>query len=457
MRRLALALALVAALGAPVRAQDPSPAPPPVAPAASEDAPATSLTLEAALREALEQSPSLRQARSRIREATHRLEEVQAGGNPQIGLQAGYNYLTPTLDFAMPGMAPLAIVRHDNWQAGVQLQQALFTFGRLEWAAEAATLARDAAREEYRREAQDLLARTAQAWLDYAWRQDEARVAAERLEARRAHRHDSETMYQAGSAARYDTLASQASESDAEQKLLAARHRAEVARARLQVLLGRPVEAPLAVAAQAMPEPPLEDRAAGFARAREKRPELAALKKALQATRARVHLEESQDNPSVGLATGYTRRTGTAFQTEDMFSAGLNLSFPLWDGGAAAARAAQAREAAVQLEEGLVGLERQVSLDVEEAWLDLEESRQRIGVARAGLAQASEAARMARLRYQVGAGTNLELLESQSALSQAQLDLSQCEFQMRSAWIRWLKATSGEFPVALPEPEETTG
>lgn len=403
------------------------------------------LTLPEALQEALDHSPVLRQYRSRYREAGFRVDEAHAGGLPQISLDAGYTRIEPTLDFGT-----LPVVVNDNWSVGVQLRQALLTFGRLEWASEAAQLAQQAAREEYRQQAEDLMARVSQAFLEYAWRQDEVRVAAERLEARRAHLRDVEKMYEAGSVANYDRLATQAAESEAEQRLLAAQHRVELAKARLQVLLGRPLDQPLAISLEGVPEPPAEDRAAGVSRAFERRPELAALGKAVEAARARISLAEAQGAPTFGLETGYVRRTATAFQTDWQFQAGVGLHVPLFDGGATAARAAQAREAAVQLEEMLAGVRQQVTLDVEEAWLDLEEARRQVDVARAHLDGATEADRVAALRYRVGVSTNLELLEAQSSLAQARSGWSEAGFRLRSAWVRWVRATSGDFAVAVP-------
>lgn len=407
------------------------------------------LTLPQALQEALDHSPVLRQYRSRYREAGFRVDEAHAGGLPQISLDAGYMRIDPTLDFNSPA-GPMPIVVNNNWQVGLQLRQALATFGRLEWASEAAQLAQQAAREEYRQQAEDLMARVSQAFLEYAWRQDEVRVAAERLEARRAHLRDVEKMYEAGSVANYDRLATTAAESEAEQRLLAAQHRVELAKARLQVLLGRPVDEPLAISLEGVPEPPAEDRAAGISRAFERRPELAALGKAVGAARARTSLAEAQGAPTFGLETGYVRRTATAFQTDWQFQAGVGLHVPLFDGGATEARAAQAREAAVQLEEMLAGVRQQVTLDVEEAWLDLDEARRQVDVARAHLDGATEADRVAALRYRVGVSTNLELLEAQTSLAQARSGWSEAGFRLRSAWVRWLRATSGDFAVAVP-------
>lgn len=455
-----LALLLTGAARAEEAASQAPPAPPatqaPAAPAWSslffDSTPRPGLTLAQALQEALDHSPALRQYRSRVREAGYRIDEAESGGLPQLGLQAGYTRIEPTLDFQSPA-GPMPIVVNDNWQVGLQIRQALLTFGRLKWAAEAATLAKEAAREEYRQQAEDLMARVSQTFLEYAWRQDEVRVAKERLEARQAHLRDVEKMYQAGAVANYDKLATTAAVAEAEQRLLAAQHRVDLARTRLQVLLGRPVDEPLDISLAGVSEPPLEDRADGVERAFARRPELAALGKAVEAARARVSLAESQDAPSVGLETGYVRRTGTAFQTDWQFTAGVGLSVPLFDGGATVARAAQAREAALQLEEMLAGARQQVTLDVEEAWLDLDEARRQVAVAQAHLDGATEAERVARLRYRVGVSTNLELLEAQSSLAAARSGWSEAGFRLRSAWVRWLRATSGDFAVAVPAKE----
>ena len=68
-------------------------------------------------------------------------------GNPRANLYAGYTHLTPELNF---GAYPLIV--NDNYAAGILVEQALYTFGRLKWGREAARLHYQATLQSERRE-----------------------------------------------------------------------------------------------------------------------------------------------------------------------------------------------------------------------------------------------------------------------------------------------------------------
>ena len=60
-----------------------------------------------------------------------------------------------------------------------------------------------------------------------------------------------------------------------------------------------------------------------------------------------------------------------------------------------------------------------VRLDVQEAYLNLQTSAQKIEVTKTAVAQAEENLRLQRLRYQEGAGTAIELLDAVTLLTAA--------------------------------------
>ena len=61
--------------------------------------------------------------------------------------------------------------------------------------------------------------------------------------------------------------------------------------------------------------------------------------------------------------------------------------------------------------------------EVEEGFFELEASFDNIGTAELGLEQAREALRLARLRFQAGVGTQLEVINSQTDLTRAEINL----------------------------------
>ncbi len=397
------------------------------------------LTVEQAVREAEANSPALREAEARVQEAVYGVDEAGSAGRPRVGLTAGYQFLTPTLDFQSP-TGSLPIVVNHNYEFAVSLQQTLADFGRLHWSTASAELRRQSLQEDVRRQRDELRAQVRQACAA-VWLSGQSREVADQLVAsREAHVEVVGKKFRAGAVARYDLVSSQAALAEAKEQQVAAVSQETVARAQLTMLLGHPAE--LAPPEEAGGEAP--DLEAGLRQAEERRPELTSVNLAVEAARSKVRLEQSMDSPSLGFETRYAQRTATAFQTGSFWSTGLLLSVPLYDGGTSEARAGQAEAVVVQLEQSREKLRRLVALEVQEAYQQLITADQRQVLARARLEQTTEGLRIARLRYQTGVSVNQEVLDAESRFSQSQLGLREAEYQMRVARARWCKVTARE-------------
>ena len=108
---------------------------------------------------------------------------------------------------------------------------------------------------------------------------------------------------------------------------------------------------------------------------------------------------------------------------EDTYSVGAQLSWNLFEGGAAAASAAQA-ERAIEIEEANFSDERNdIRLEVESAYYNLEAFKVNIVTAEISVEQAREALELANLRLDAGVGTQLDVLTQQSNLTDAEVNL----------------------------------
>jgi outer membrane protein TolC len=138
---------------------------------------------------------------------------------------------------------------------------------------------------------------------------------------------------------------------------------------------------------------------------------------ALSATRPNVTLGASYN--VLGLISDdadYTAVRGWA----DGYQAQVQLSWNFFDGGAAKAQARQ-RELEIGIaDERFDQLLNQIRLDVERAYYDLQANFDNIQTASLGVEEATEALRLARLRFQAGVGTQLEVINQETDLTRAQ-------------------------------------
>lgn len=399
------------------------------------------LTLEAVRQRAVERSPTVRRFEARIAEARFKVDEAEVPGRPRLDFTARYTRLTPPLSFSLPGLSsPLSVIVTDNFSASVGLEQAIATFGRLHWGTLAAELAEKSTREELRREKDLLNHKAAVLYGRLLYAREVLEVARVRVGVRETHLKDVELLHQAGKAALFEVLVARTRLAEDRHRLELADQQAKLSRSQLLVLLEQPEDTDLVLEPLAEPSPPPlgNDLEQAWAR----RPELAALDWAVEAAQARVSYEESQLNPTLNFATRYEQRTPTDFSPDRQWMVGVVFSVPLYDGGLAEARAGQARSLVTQLEESRSELRRQVRLEVQQARLNLESTWRRIEVARYQLEQATEAARLAGLRYRMGVGTQSETLDADTRLGEARLARAEAWESYREAVWDWERATA---------------
>ena len=418
----------------------PHPSPPSGGPNARTPAgPPPRLTLAQAQQEALRLHPTLDEYRSRMQQARYKVDEAYAPGRPTAQLQAGYSYLTPTQNVPFSGQSlPISVT--NNYNAGATLRWTLHSFGRLKWGTMAAELTEKTAQEEYRREQLRAWEEITLAYYDLGQQAEQLRAVQADLEVQRKALADAQVQEEAGMVAHFDVLRAQAALSQSQQNLLVAQNNRSVSRARLAGLLNQPTGSDFQIEEPAMPpkeelvlEPSLQ-----FAFAH--RPDMQAFEWSVRAAEAQIGVARSESAPTLALQSDYIDRNSTTFQLSQQWTTGLTFTIPLYDGGLSEARANQAREALRQLRDNRDLLRRQVALEVETLFCELQTRWQQIDVARVQLVQAQDAERVADLRYNNGLGTQLEWLDSQRQRISAEQGLIAARYQYLGSLAKWKRS-----------------
>ena len=107
----------------------------------------------------------------------------------------------------------------------------------------------------------------------------------------------------------------------------------------------------------------------------------------------------------------------------DSYSVGAQVSWTLFEGGAAAARAQQ-RELDIEIaDRNFEETRNGIRLDVEQSYFSLGANRDNIDTAKLAVEQAEEALRLAILRFEAGVGTQLDVISAQADLTEAEVNL----------------------------------
>ncbi len=130
--------------------------------------------------------------------------------------------------------------------------------------------------------------------------------------------------------------------------------------------------------------------------------------------------------PSVNASAGYS--LGTADALRDLSDSktinwGIRISWTLFDGFATNANVQSAVANRRIAEIGVVQSERDINAQLKKALLDFEAARKQYEVSLKGVTSATEDRKIAEEKYNLGAGTLLDLLTANAALVQAQVNL----------------------------------
>jgi len=176
--------------------------------------------------------------------------------------------------------------------------------------------------------------------------------------------------------------------------------------------------------------------------ARRRRPERQAFQERVAAAHAREAAAGAAARPQVGVAGGYDyarpnpRIFPRADTWDDSWDVSVNVSWSVWDGGRRRAEQAELAAGARALEARAADFDRQVALDVRQRWLEADSSRAAIDAAADGVRAAVEARRVVRERFDAGVATSTEVLDAETAMLQAQLDLTRAIAGLRLAGAR---------------------
>jgi outer membrane protein TolC len=424
-----LSLALVAALAVPAAAQPRQ----------------ETLTLEKAIEIALVTQPSIKQNRAQIESAEARIQSAKVAQRPTVNLQASLaesssrqstdaagattgGFFDPKLSTGFSASA--------SWR--------IYDFGQTAANIRAAEASRDATASVVATTTMDIRTDVAVAFFEAIARAKLIVVAETTVTSEELHLDQARKFVAAQAKDPIEVVQAQARAANARSALAQAQSNAALALATLRSAIGFVDPGVTFVVAGAWPTPPAEDPAdleALVTAARQHRPEITQLDKEIIAADAQVTSAQAQRRPVLSASAN----TQWGPQQDDWtpqpsWTAGLTLSWQLYDGGRAAADIRSARA-------GVLLVEAQRDALLVQLTSELDAARQQIVSHRANVAASTEAVtaagaqlKLADARYAQGLGSQIELTDAQTAVTTAEGNLITAEWQLADAWARLKRA-----------------
>jgi outer membrane protein TolC len=254
----------------------------------------------------------------------------------------------------------------------------------------------------------------------------------------------SRVQQQVGKVAPYIVRRLEAESAAAEQRLNTARSQRELTEIKLRSALGVAVDSAIELDPSESEPLPVQTLEESVRQALSERPDVAVARYAVEAADQRVAEVLSEYSPQLAvyaMAEGMRSQLLGPVPFEGGYQTGLVLSWPLYDGGERGARRdeAEAMRQARQLE--LRQLEYDVAAEVSSARTRWDTALRNEALARAEVQAGEEELRVARLRFSLGRGVFLEILDAVSALTRARNNRAEAAHERAIAESDFLYAT----------------
>jgi outer membrane protein TolC len=439
------------------------------------------LTLDEALAEADRKNLDLRAARARLQQAEETSRKAWAGYLPTITANASYtrNQAEARIPFPVgsnirdvgaptsePGTLPgnptnlmvvpdevldITIQPFNALNAQVELRQALLV--PTLWAAiKAATQAERLSQLSTEVQRREILFVVAQAYYGAAASQAALTAQQRLLELNQAREKDTVARFEAGTVTRVAVLRAQLDRTRAEQDLLRSRNALSAAKLALATLLQRDPNFELAPP----PEPALPASQEGLAEtAIEQRPDVAAAREgeALANTNRRgVWLSFL---PTLGLSAAYRWSNAGGFTGQNTtWLVSLGASWTIWDGGLREANLREQSARVAEAEAQRLAAEARTREEVARYQLELESALANRAKAQEAVSLARESQRLTDLSFRAGVATYLEVADTNTALTSAEVGFVAERLSAALSALRLLKAV-GAFPPPRLAAEES--
>jgi outer membrane protein TolC len=128
--------------------------------------------------------------------------------------------------------------------------------------------------------------------------------------------------------------------------------------------------------------------------------------------------------------------TGNIAQTDPGWFVGVMATMDIFDGGVIKARAAQKASERMRTLLDRKEAQNQIKLAIQSSYLDLDSSRSALEFSKQAKTLAQESLRLANKRFEVGAGTSLEVLDANVALSSAEVGEAYSLYQIDRAYLK---------------------
>jgi outer membrane protein len=399
--------------------------------------------LSDAYRAAAAHDPIYAAAQSAYRAAQERIPQARAGLLPNIGLNANTRYND------VEGSLFSDEFNSNSW--GVTANQPIYRAQNMVSYGQAKVSVQQAG-YQLKASEQDLILRTARAYIDVLAAQDNLAFTLAQKDAFAEQLASAKRNFEVGTTTVVDTHEAQARYDLANSQEITARNVLEIKRRALRNLTGKEVNTLATLTPEPMPfapEPANVDE--WVSRSQQDNLDVRIRQQAKEIADREINRTRAGHHPTLDLTAGYTDASNQNFGTVQIDTkttyVGLEFALPIYQGGLVSS---QVREAVANQERVRQELEdalRNAALQTRDAYFNVLSTQSQVKALEAALASSVKSLESTQVGLEVGVRTNIDVLNAQQQVTSAQKELALARYLSLIALLN-LKASAGTLTAA---------
>lgn len=366
---------------------------------------------------ALKKQPNIAAAMGNVNINQSRIGQAKANYYPQINWSSNYSRIYSKSDTASPRLYGGSDA-YDLYQSNVTLSQNIYDFEKTSTQVKIQNLNLDSSRRDLENVSSQIVFGVKQAYFTVLQAKRNRDVAAETVQQFQQHLDQAKGFFEVGTKPKFDVTKAEVDLSNAKLNLIKVENAHQIARVNLNNAIGIPKAPEYNIVDdfgfqkyQISFNDALKQAYAG-------RPDLQSIITKKEASEKNIELQKKGYYPTLSGNAGYGFG-GEDFPLDRGWNVGATLTFPLFSGFSTKYQVEEARANLDILRANEESLRQAIHLDVEQAYLNLQQTSESISTADLAVRQATENVELANGRYASGVGNPIEVTDALVSLSNA--------------------------------------
>lgn len=393
------------------------------------------MTMAECITAALKESVAIHAAREGVSASEAGRNEAFTSFLPALRTSYSYTRLNEAPETGMPDLSSGVLVlkqapigTKDNYLWQIEAAQPLFTGGRIFSNYKIRESDVDAAHSEERRMVHETVLSTTEAYFELLKSERLLEVARQALQQLEAHQETARSFYEVGLIPKNDLLFAELEVADGQQNLVRAENVVQMSRARLNIILRRDVDTPVAVEDILQYEPFEKEFQECLQTGYENRPEVTYYSVRLEQAKRLVTVARSDLFPTLSVIGNYSRYgdtpgvSGSPYRDQEDWSVAGVAEWNFWEWGKTKFAVDAGLSRQNQASDTLSSMRDQITLEIKNSYLLMREAEKHIFVAQKAIERAEENYRINVERYREQVARSTDVVDAQTLMTKTKSD-----------------------------------